>query len=87
MTARRRRALTALALVLTAGVLGIYAGRGSIAVMLMRRVATGSMGPLEGPFLGDARRRFTGRLFVPRAGDLITLPAGGETIEQTNLLD
>jgi ribonuclease Z len=43
MTARRRRALAALALGLMAAVLGFYAFRGPIAVMLMRRVAMGSI--------------------------------------------
>jgi ribonuclease Z len=45
------------------------------------------MGALDGPFLGDARRRFTGRVFVTRDGDLITLRAGAATVEQRNLLD
>ena len=45
------------------------------------------MGPLEGPFLGDARRRFPGPLYVTRDGDLLTLRAGEKTVEKTNLLD
>ncbi len=32
----------------------------------------------EGPFLGDARTRFNGRLWIARDGDLIVLPARGE---------
>ena len=41
---------------------------------------------LEGPFLGDARKVFTGPLWIARDGDLISLPAGGETITRTSLL-
>ena len=32
---------------------------------------------LEGPFLGDARKRFSGPLWLARDGDLYSLPAGG----------
>lgn len=32
---------------------------------------------LEGPFIGDARRRFDGPLWIMRDGDLIILPASG----------
>ncbi len=35
------------------------------------------IGILEGPFLGDARRRFSGPLWVMRDGDIIALPAAG----------
>jgi ribonuclease Z len=45
------------------------------------------MGPLEGPFLGDARRRFSGPLFVSRDGDLLSLPSGTGDLTRTNLLD
>jgi ribonuclease Z len=45
------------------------------------------MGSLEGPFLGDARRRFAGPLVATRDGDLISLRAGTKVVEQTNLLD
>jgi ribonuclease Z len=45
------------------------------------------LGPLEGPFLGDARRRFTGPLFVTRDGDLLSLPAGDGPLAQRHLLD
>jgi ribonuclease Z len=41
---------------------------------------------LEGPFLGNARKRFAGPLFVGRDGDLISLPAGGGTMNKGNLL-
>ncbi|MEH6675625.1 MBL fold metallo-hydrolase [Phenylobacterium sp.] len=35
---------------------------------------------LEGPFLGEARRQFSGRLQVGRDGDLISLPAGSDEV-------
>ncbi|HET9231984.1 MAG TPA: MBL fold metallo-hydrolase [Vitreimonas sp.] len=40
---------------------------------------------LEGPFLGDARQRFDGPLWIMRDGDLIILPASGG-IERRNTL-
>lgn len=40
---------------------------------------------LEGPFLGDARRRFDGPLWIMRDGDLIILPASGG-VERRNTL-
>jgi ribonuclease Z len=45
------------------------------------------MNLLEGPFLGDARQRFSGPLFVTREGDLLTLPAGSRDLTERNLLD
>jgi ribonuclease Z len=36
--------------------------------------------PLEGPFLGEARRQFSGPLKVGRDGDLISLPAGSDAV-------
>jgi len=39
---------------------------------------------LEGPFLGDARKRFDGRLRVGRDGDFLSLPANGDTIRLSN---
>jgi len=44
-------------------------------------------GPLEGPFLADARQRFSGPLFVARDGDLLSLPAGSGDLVEKNLLD
>jgi ribonuclease Z len=41
---------------------------------------------LEGPFLGDARKVYTGPLWIARDGDLISLPAGGKTITRSSLL-
>ena len=41
---------------------------------------------LEGPFLGDARKVFTGQLWVARDGDLFSLPAGGSDITHKRLL-
>jgi len=41
---------------------------------------------LEGPFLGDARKRFSGPLRVGRDGDFLSLPAGGTAIEHSNRL-
>ncbi|MBX9795386.1 MBL fold metallo-hydrolase [Sphingomonas sp.] len=37
---------------------------------------------LEGPFLGDARRRFPGQLIVGRDGDELVLPVGSEKVER-----
>lgn len=41
---------------------------------------------LEGPFLGDARKVYTGPLWIARDGDLISLPAGDKTITRKSLL-
>ena len=35
------------------------------------------LGIMEGPFLGDARSRYNGPLWIMRDGDLIILPAAG----------
>lgn len=40
---------------------------------------------LEGPFLGDARRRYRGPLWVMRDGDIVILPAAGG-VERRNTL-
>jgi len=42
---------------------------------------------LEGPFLGDARERFSGPLFVGRDGDLFSLPAQKGPLQVQNLLN
>ena len=44
------------------------------------------MRALEGPFLGDSRRLFSGEIRVGHDGDLISLPAGGTQIERRNRL-
>jgi ribonuclease Z len=41
---------------------------------------------LEGPFLGDARERFGGPLWLARDGDLYSLPVGGEGVERSNMI-
>ena len=41
---------------------------------------------LEGPFLGDAKERFTGPLWIARDGDLYSLPAGGTGVERANMI-
>jgi ribonuclease Z len=41
---------------------------------------------LEEIFLGDARERFTGPLWLARDGDLYSLPAAGGGVERANLL-
>jgi ribonuclease Z len=40
---------------------------------------------LEGPFLGQARDRFKGQLWIARDRDLISLPAGGKAITRTRV--
>ena len=40
---------------------------------------------LEGPFLGDARERFSGPLWLARDGDLYSLPAGGTGVERSRM--
>lgn len=44
------------------------------------------MRALEGPFLGDSRKLYSGALRVGHDGDLITLPAGGQEIRHSNRL-
>ena len=41
---------------------------------------------LEEPFLGDARERFEGPLWLARDGDLYSLPAGGSGVERASML-
>jgi ribonuclease Z len=41
---------------------------------------------LEGPFLGDARERFTGVLWIARDGDLYSLPAGGDGVDRSTMI-
>ncbi len=41
---------------------------------------------LEGPFLGDARERFTGPLWLAQDGDLYSLPAGGGGLERSRMI-
>lgn len=36
---------------------------------------------LEGPFLGDSRKRFSGPLWLARDGDIVSLPAGSKAID------
>jgi ribonuclease Z len=40
---------------------------------------------LEDVFLGDARQRFRGPLFIARDGDLASLPVGGGAMRRRNL--
>lgn len=56
------------------------------ALLLNHIVPPLPMRALEGPFLGDARKVYTGPLWIARDGDLISLPAGGKTITRTSLL-
>ncbi|MGA8218179.1 MAG: MBL fold metallo-hydrolase [Solirubrobacterales bacterium] len=41
---------------------------------------------LEGPFLGDARQRFSGELWIARDGDLYSLSAGGGDVQRSNMI-
>lgn len=40
---------------------------------------------LEGPYLGDAKERFTGPLWIASDGDLYSLPVGGREVERSSL--
>jgi hypothetical protein len=42
------------------------------------------LGALEGPFLGDARTLYRGRLWIMHDGDLISITAAG--LSRRNLL-
>lgn len=64
----------------------IAAGAEVKALALTHQVPPLRIRLLEGPFLGEARRRFSGPLFVARDGDLLTLGADG-AIARRNLLD
>jgi len=52
---------------------------GVSAVLLTHIVPPLPLRPLEGPFLGDARKRFPGPLWIARDRDLISLPAAGDS--------
>jgi ribonuclease Z len=41
---------------------------------------------LEGPFLGDARERFAGPLWIAQDGDLYSLPAAGGDLERSGMI-
>ncbi|MGA7397830.1 MAG: MBL fold metallo-hydrolase, partial [Solirubrobacterales bacterium] len=41
---------------------------------------------LEGPFLGDTRKRFSGPLWLANDGDLYSLPADGSDLKRTSLI-
>ena len=41
---------------------------------------------LEGPFLADARERFTGPLWLAQDGDLYSLPTGGTGVERSRMI-
>src|SRR5262249_383030 len=56
------------------------------ALVLTHFIPPVPMGPLEGPFLGDARDHFRGPLFSANGGDLISLPAEGGELGKRNLL-
>lgn len=51
------------------------------ALMLTHMVPPLRIRALESPFLGDARRRFDGPLWIARDGDVVSLPAGGKNIK------
>jgi ribonuclease Z len=53
---------------------------GVSAVLLTHIVPPLPFRPLEGPFLGDARKRFPGPLWIARDRDLISLPATGDSL-------
>lgn len=59
---------------------------GAKALLLTHIVPPLPLKPLEGPFLDGARERFSGPLWIARDGDLVSLPAGGETITKTRLI-
>ena len=65
---------------------GIAKSAGVRALLLNHIVPPLPMRALEGPFLGDARKVFTGPLWIARDGDLISLPAGGSDIIHKRLL-
>ena len=64
----------------------IAAKAGAKALLLTHIVPPLPVKALEGPFLGDARKIFTGPLWLARDGDLISLPAGGTAITHKRLL-
>jgi ribonuclease Z len=58
---------------------------GVSAVLLTHIVPPLPLKALEGPFLGDSRKRFPGQLWIARDRDLISLPAGSEAISLSNI--
>jgi ribonuclease Z len=65
---------------------GIAEKAGVKALVLTHIVPPLPLRALEGPFLGKAREGFKGSLWIARDGDLLSLPAGGNTIERKSLL-
>jgi ribonuclease Z len=59
------------------------AGVGALALTHMIPPLPASI--MEGPFLGDARQRYDGPLWIMQDGDLIILPASGG-VERRNTL-
>ncbi|NBU27567.1 MAG: MBL fold metallo-hydrolase [Caulobacteraceae bacterium] len=60
-------------------------GAGVSALLMTHIVPPLPLKALEGPFLGQARDRFKGQLWIARDRDLISLPAGGKAITRTRV--
>ncbi|MDP1631751.1 MAG: MBL fold metallo-hydrolase [Caulobacter sp.] len=67
-------------------VAGIAKAAGVKALLLTHILPPLPIKALEGPFLGDSRKIYSGPLWIARDGDLISLPAGGSDITRKNLL-
>jgi ribonuclease Z len=66
---------------------GIASKAGVKTLLLTHIIPPLPLRALEIPFLGDSRKIFSGRLWIARDGDLVSLPAGGTAAAtRTNLL-
>lgn len=71
----------------TPGQAADIAQRAGVRYLLLDHLVPGlPLAGLEGPFLGDAPRRFKGTLRLGHDGDLVSLPAGSDAITRTNRL-
>ncbi len=55
---------------------------GASALLLTHMIPPLPVRALEGPFLGEARRRFDGPLWLARDGDIYSLPADNDRVER-----
>lgn len=61
---------------------GIAQRAGARALLLTHIIPPLPLKAMEGPFLGDSRKIFKGQLWIARDGDIISLPAGGKSIDK-----